>query len=149
MKGINLSYVCYNNIGASETIILSNGRTESIPKYFEVAYDLYFSDLKVNVCIMDHRGQGISQRILKDQRKGHVDQFSYYVNDFIKFLDILKKEGPSNKSYIWAQSMGAGIAVRASQRRPDLVSGLFILSPLMGMYTKPLSNWVFIAWQLL
>ena len=142
MKGINLSYVCYKKIGASETIILSNGRTESIPKYFEVAYDLYFSGLKVNVCIMDHRGQGLSQRILKDQRKGHVDQFSYYVNDFIKFLDTLKKEGLSNKFYIWAQSMGAGIAVRASQRRPDLVSGLVILSPLMGMYTKPLPNWV-------
>ena len=140
-KGKELAYICFNKKGAKDVLIFSSGRCESIPRYFEFAYDIFHSQLKANICLYDHRGQGLSERIISDPRKGHVDNFSYYTDDIIKFMEILKSKG-SSKLFLWGQSMGGGIAIRAAQKRPDLVAGLTLFSPLVGMYTKPFPNWL-------
>ncbi len=45
----------------------------------EVAYDLFHCGF--DVMIIDHRGQGRSGRLLSDTHRGHVVNFSDYVDD--------------------------------------------------------------------
>ena len=143
-KGIKekkLAYMCFQKKGALKAIVISNGRTEYISKYFELAYDIYHSNLNVSVCLYDHRGQGLSERILADPRKGHVEDFNYYVDDFAKIIKLVKSMGHTDV-YVWGQSMGGGIAIRTAQKHQNLISGMILFSPLLGLYTKPLPNWL-------
>ena len=55
------------------TVAILGGRGEFIEKYFEVAEDLLSRGLAV--ATMDWRGQGGSERPLRNARKGHVDDF--------------------------------------------------------------------------
>ena len=64
--------------------ILLNGQTEFIEKYFEVIDELRQRGLAV--VAMDWRGQGGSQRLLRDPKKGHVDDFSRFERDLEAFV---------------------------------------------------------------
>src|SRR5262249_21650810 len=58
---------------ARGSVILCNGRTEFIEKYFEVIRELQGRGFAVFT--MDWRGQGLSGRLLKQPQKGHLDTF--------------------------------------------------------------------------
>src|SRR5262249_36928387 len=58
------------------TLCVLHGRSEFIEKYFEVIADAHARGFAV--ATMDWRGQGLSQRNLRDPRKGHVRKFSEY-----------------------------------------------------------------------
>jgi lysophospholipase len=66
--------------------VLLNGQTEFIEKYFDVIDDLRRRGFAV--VTMDWRGQGGSDRLLADPRKGHILDFSQYDED----LDALMRE---------------------------------------------------------
>lgn len=86
-------------------IVVCPGRIESYIKYAELAYDLFH--LGFDVLIIDHRGQGLSGRMLPDTHRGHVDNFSDYVDDLAAFWQQEVQPGPWRKRYILAHSMGA------------------------------------------
>ena len=44
--GAAIAWVCFEKPGARDAILVSAGRTENIPKYLELAYDLYHGRLK-------------------------------------------------------------------------------------------------------
>ena len=128
LKDKKLAYLCFPKKCASQAIVISSGRTEYIPKYFELAYDIFHSDLLASVCLYDHRGQGLSDRVIKDPRKGHVEDFEYYVTDFAKMIELVKSMG-HKEVYVWGQSMGGAIAIRTAQRYPKLMSGMAFFLP--------------------
>src|SRR5271157_5872473 len=66
------------------TVAILGGRAEFIEKYFEIAGDLLSRGFAV--AIMDWRGQGGSERPLRNARKGHVDDFSHYGRDLDAFV---------------------------------------------------------------
>jgi lysophospholipase len=68
------------------TVAIFQGRTEFIEKYFEVAGELLARGFVV--VAMDSRGHGLSDRDLRDARKGHVDDFAFYERD----LDALHQQ---------------------------------------------------------
>jgi lysophospholipase len=68
------------------TVAVIQGRTEFIEKYFEVVRELLARGFVV--AAMDWRGQGLSERDLKDSRKGHVDDFAFFERD----LDALQQQ---------------------------------------------------------
>ncbi|MEA2841471.1 MAG: lysophospholipase [Methylobacteriaceae bacterium] len=68
------------------TVAIFQGRTEFIEKYFEVAAELLARGFVV--VAMDWRGQGLSDRDLREARKGHVDDFAFYERD----LDALHQQ---------------------------------------------------------
>src|SRR5947209_5711555 len=68
------------------TVAIFQGRAEFIEKYFEVAGELLARGFVV--VAMDWRGQGLSDRDLKDSRKGHVDDFGFFERD----LDALHQQ---------------------------------------------------------
>jgi lysophospholipase len=68
------------------TVAIIQGRTEFIEKYFEVVGELMARGFVV--VAMDWRGQGLSDRDLRDARKGHVDDFAFFERD----LDALRQQ---------------------------------------------------------
>ena len=80
--GINLRYARFppNRSPVRGTIIVVHGRTEFIEKYFETVNDLRRRGFAV--LVFDARGQGGSDRLLSNRRKGHVRDFADHVNDF-------------------------------------------------------------------
>ena len=64
---------------APGTIVICQGRSEFIEKYFETIAE--FQARGFCVVAFDWRGQGGSQRALRNPRKGHVDDFELYWQD--------------------------------------------------------------------
>src|SRR6516165_2660670 len=62
--------------GRKGTVVIFQGRTEFIEKYFEVVHDLRARGFAV--ATLDWRGQGLSDRALRNPRKGYVRNFSQY-----------------------------------------------------------------------
>jgi lysophospholipase len=96
----------------SETaVVISSGRTESFIKYKEVIYDLYIKGY--SVFIADHRGQGLSDRILADEAKrqiGHVRDFQDYVSDLKQFYTDFVRPTGHKRHVLLGHSMGGCIA---------------------------------------
>src|SRR6202008_961208 len=62
--------------GRKGTVCLFQGRAEVIEKYFETIRALRARGFAV--ATLDWRGQGLSQRALRNSRKGYVRSFSEY-----------------------------------------------------------------------
>ena len=132
------------------SIVISNGRTESYLKYKEMALTLWCKGY--SVYMMDHRGQGLSSRILKYnehskgagdayspidyENRGHVEVFGNYVNDLKTFVE--KKANIPNDvpKILLAHSMGGGIAARLIQEHPTLFSAAILSSPMLDIPSR-------------
>jgi lysophospholipase len=113
-------------------IVISNGRRESVIKYKEVIYDLYRTGY--SVYILDHRGQGYSNRINKaDNQLGHIDKFEYYVNDLKYYFENIVKPGYHKKIFLLAHSMGATIGTRYIEEYPLDFNSAAFSSPMFGL----------------
>src|SRR5215831_11847947 len=85
--GGRLRYACCNASGTPRgTILLLTGRGEFIEKYAtEIAGELLGRGFAV--LALDWRGQGLSDRLLADRDKGHIDNFTTYMADLRLFID--------------------------------------------------------------
>lgn len=81
--GRGIRYCLWPQSGWRGTVCLFGGRNDFIEKYFETIGELQQRGFAV--AIMDWRGQGGSDRLLPDPRKGHVDDFAQYESDLGKF----------------------------------------------------------------
>jgi lysophospholipase len=112
-RGKRRKKVAYTSFGTEQgplgALVISAGRTEASVKYLELATDM----IKLGyspVYVIDHRGQGLSQRLVYDEHKGHVDRFNYFSEDFNTFIEtVVKKKTKNQKLYLIAHSMGAAI----------------------------------------
>src|SRR5262245_44843306 len=77
--GMRLRAAIFETENRGGTVILLQGRTETMEKYFETACDLQKRGF--SVATLDWRGQGGSERLLPDPLKGHVRDFSDYLQD--------------------------------------------------------------------
>ena len=133
--GKDIGYISFVSPTANDAIIILNGRTENYRKYLEVAYDL--RGMGASIYMMDHRGQGHSERLLSNTDKGYVKSFDDYVYDVNKFVDqVVKAEGHS-RVFILAHSLGGAIATRFSQKYPQKVDGLMLSAPMFEINTAP------------
>lgn len=133
-KRINYAQFTHNQPN-KKCLVIASGRTESYLKYKELSFDLY--NLGYDVFIMDHRGQGLSERLVANKHKGYVDNFQYYVDDFATFVDTIVKPychmmGSTQKPYLLAHSMGGAIAARYLQDHPENIQAAVLSSPMLG-----------------
>ena len=113
-------------------IVISNGRRENVSKYKEVIFDLYKNGY--SVYIIDHRGQGFSDRIYKpDKQMGHIDDFEYYVSDLKKYYDKFVKINDHKKIFLLAHSMGAAIGTRYIEKYLHDFDAAAFSSPMFGL----------------
>jgi lysophospholipase len=143
-----INYATFIDRKFHECIVLVTGRSESYLKYQELAFDLHQQGF--NLFIIDHRGQGLSQRLLKDSHKGYVKNFDDYANDLQQFInDIVvshcansAKQEPPNKPHLLAHSMGGTIAVRMMQLYPQSVKSAVLTSPMIAINNGNIPNWL-------
>jgi len=116
---------------ARGSILIVPGRAEAIEKYFETVTELRRRGL--HVLAVDLRGQGGSQRMLADPRKGHVDDFDDYVAD-IDAAVAQALPGMPRPHFALAHSMGATALLLALDRDlPPAFERAVLLAPLVGL----------------
>lgn len=134
--GVNSRKINYYVMPAAApkgVIVISPGQSESSLKYAELLFDL--QDFGYTIYIIDHRGQGESDRLLNDPIKSHVNYFADYVTDFEKFvLEIVHPENYKS-SFILAHSMGGAIASGFLVDHPKLFSGVILSAPMLEINT--------------
>ncbi len=114
------------------TICLMQGRSEFIEKYFEVIAELRLRGFAV--CAFDWRGQGGSERLLSDPRKGHVDRFGDYTADLSAVLDHMAAQRCPQPYFGLTHSMGGAVlllALRAGERR---LARAILTSPMVKLH---------------
>jgi lysophospholipase len=115
--------------GRKGTVCLFQGRAEFIEKYFEVVNDLYARGFAV--ATLDWRGQGLSERVLSDPRKGYVRNFSEYDIDLETFMKEVVLPDCPPPFFALAHSMGAAILTRALARGRRWFDRVVLSSPML------------------
>jgi lysophospholipase len=114
-------------------LVISSGRSEGYLKYQALAYDLFQQGF--NLFLLDHRGQGLSQRLLSNRFKGYVQDFDDYADDLNTFVTTQVLPNCANKPYLLAHSMGSTIALRYMQRHPRQIQAAVLSSPMIAFNT--------------
>lgn len=97
--------------GARGAVLVAPGRTESSVEYFETALDLLDRGYGP-VFVVDHRGQGLSPRLLPDPNKSHVANFEDYITDFDVVVGHVHASIPAKMSlHLLGSSMGSAIII--------------------------------------
>ncbi len=86
---IRINYATFQSQKNTQCLIIVPGRTEGYLKYKELAFDM--NNQGFNVFIIDHRGQGLSERILDNPHKGYVEFFDNYNEDLHIFIESVVK----------------------------------------------------------
>jgi len=88
-----------------------------------------------NLFIIDHRGQGFSERLLPNKFKGYVDKFDDYAEDFHLFMQNIVTPTCTGKPYLLTHSMGGTIGLRYMQLYPNTIRAAVVSSPMIMFNT--------------
>ena len=137
--GYRLRYACFapRDRPSHGTVVILTGRNECIEKYFETIRDLAGKGL--GSAIMDWRGQGASDRLIRDPMRGHVVSFDDYVTDLNQFFEEIITRDCPGPYFILAHSTGSLIALLASVSLADKVRRMVLVAPFLGASGLPLS----------
>ncbi|MEM6463066.1 MAG: alpha/beta hydrolase [Pseudomonadota bacterium] len=123
---------------ATGTVVLLQGRNETIEKYYETIRDL--TDAGLWVATFDWRGQGGSQRLLKNSIAGHVQRFSDYEKDLEHFLETIVLPDARLPFFMVAHSLGSLIALSAAPRLANRIERMALSAPFVGMHSEGMSQ---------
>ncbi len=113
------------------TVLIFEGRTEFIEKYFETIGELRRRGFAV--AVMDWRGQGGSARPIGDPRKGHIASFTEYDRDLRCFMrDIVLPDCPPPFIAL-GHSMGSHIALRNMAEAGSWFESAVLLAPMIEL----------------
>jgi len=138
MEKVDIAYAYALHPQTLGAVVISSGRIESLIKYKEVVYDLYQNGY--SVFIHDHRGQGLSGRMLDNPQIGYVGHFSEYVADFKKFIDEVVTKKTPHPPNLLCHSMGGTIGALTVLRYPGLFKKVALSAPMFGI-RPPLPDW--------
>ena len=113
------------------TVTVLGGRGEFIEKYFEVVADLLARGFAV--ATMDWRGQGGSERALRNARKGHVDDFSYFERDLDALVGSVLRPHCPPPWFGLGHSMGAAILLMVDSAGRSPFERLVLTSPMIAV----------------
>jgi lysophospholipase len=135
--GVTLRYARWRPTArkARGTIMIVQGRSECIEKYFEVIIELRRRGF--HVVAFDLRGQGGSERLLEDPRKGHVDSFDEYITDIDAVAEQVMQAAMPAPYFALAHSMGAASLLLALERGKSVFERAILLAPLTGLAALP------------
>lgn len=130
---LSLRYARWPSSGTKRkgTICLFQGRTEYIEKYFETINELRRREFAV--ATLDWRGQGGSQRLLKEPVRGHVKSFDDYVADAQAFMEQIVLPDCPPPYYVLAHSMGGLVMFLAEAKLRSYFERMVLISPLFGL----------------
>lgn len=126
-----------SSIEVKGTFFISPGRIEFIEKYADPILKL--TSLGFNVLIIDHRGQGLSDRLSDNPFIGHMDDFNLAVTHFENAIEASKDKikGPL---FLLCHSMGGSIGLGLLIKNQSLFSGAVFSSPMWGLDPIPFAK---------
>jgi lysophospholipase len=117
--------------GRKGTVCLFQGRAEFIEKYFETVRDLRARGFAV--ATLDWRGQGGSERALRNSRKGYVRRFSDYQIDLETFINEVVLPDCPPPHFALAHSMGATVLLRGAYHGLRWFDRMVLLAPMVAL----------------
>jgi lysophospholipase len=130
--GVSLRYARWAPpAGRKGTVCLFQGRAEFIEKYFETVRDLRARGFAV--ATIDWRGQGMSDRALRNPRKGYVRSFDQYHLDLEAFVNEVVLPDCPPPVFALAHSMGATVLLRAAYAGQRWFDRMVLLAPMIAL----------------
>lgn len=138
--GINLRYAHWKttNPPCKGTVLLLHGRAEYIEKLYETVTDL--REKGFDVLTFDWRGQGGSDRMLEDRRRGFVEHFDQYITDLDTILTDIALPDCRAPYYILSHSTGSLVALLAAPMFANRIRRMVVTSPLLGFKSIPVAQ---------
>jgi lysophospholipase len=136
-SGVDIFYGFVAHEQASQCVVISSGRSESVIKYAEFIHELYQNGY--SVFIIDHQGQGQSSRLLNNPHIGYVNTFDDYVEDLKSLINnvlnpfLIDNQQASLPKTLLCHSMGGAIGALYVQKYPLDFSRLILCSPMLGI----------------
>ncbi|WP_309084795.1 alpha/beta hydrolase [Chelativorans sp.] len=131
--GRRIRYARFPSRGDHGTVVILPGRNECIEKYFESVRDLAARGF--SAAALDWRGQGGSDRLLRDPMKGHVRSFNDYVSDLDQFFRDVVLPDCRPPFTVLGHSTGALIALLATPDLVNRVRRMVLIAPLLEIHT--------------
>lgn len=125
--GIEINYALLRTENSKGTIFVAPGRSESVVGQTELIFNL--AQRGYSVAVIDHRGQGFSQRLIKTDA-GHVGKFTDYVKDFKVFADKVSEAQMPKPYFFLGSSMGAAIGSHFAIVNPKFFKAIVTVAPM-------------------
>ena len=113
------------------TAFIFTGRTEYIEKYGRIIRQL--RERGFSVVSLDWRGQGLSERPLKERMKGHVEDFGEYQNDVAALVNDERVWGLPQPHVLICHSMGGCIGTRTLIENRLRPAAVVMSAPMLGL----------------
>ncbi|WP_165312586.1 alpha/beta fold hydrolase [Vibrio ziniensis] len=115
----------------TKAIVVVNGRIESCWKYQELFFDLFQQGF--NIYSFDHRGQGLSARLIDNKQMGYVAEFQNYLTDMHDLIEHFNLSQYQQR-FLLAHSMGGAVSARYLQTHPEhLFDAVAFSAPMFGI----------------
>ncbi|HWW47279.1 MAG TPA: alpha/beta hydrolase [Xanthobacteraceae bacterium] len=130
--GVTLRFARWPALGERKgTVCLFTGRGEYIEKYFETVRELRKRGFAV--AMIDWRGQGLSERALRDRRKGYVRRFADFERDVEVFIrEIVMPDCPP-PYFALAHSMGGAVMLRLAHAGRRWFDRIVLCAPMIDL----------------
>ncbi len=125
--------------GARGTITILTGRGDYIERHYELIGELL--QRRYAVAIFDWRGQGLSQRLLKNRLKGYIRSFDEYETDLETMMRQVVLPDLPPPHLALAVSMGGHILLKVSWKHVWFERGMLI-SPMIAFPHHPYERWL-------
>ncbi|MGQ0446118.1 MAG: alpha/beta fold hydrolase [Beijerinckiaceae bacterium] len=113
------------------TVAILPGRAELIEKYFEVIGELLSRNF--DAAILDWRGQGLSGRLTKDSRKGHIGDFRDFERDLDALVEQVLEPYCRPPWFALGHSMGGAIALAKAHGHSPF-ERMVLTAPMIGIH---------------
>ena len=124
---------------ARGTVVLLQGRNESIEKYYETVR--HFTGRGLWVATFDWRGQGLSDRLLKNPLRGHLRRFRDLEADLSIFLETIVLPETRLPFCLVAHSMGALVALSLAPKLANRIERMALIAPFVELSNQPIPVW--------
>lgn len=122
-------------------IVICHGFGEFTEKYYEIIY--YFMQEGYSVFIVEHRGHARSTKLGIDDSQISVEKFTYYVDDFKKFIDeIVIPSGNDKELLLFAHSMGGGIGTIFLEKYTEYFKAAALSAPMYEINTGGIPKFI-------
>lgn len=133
VDGVALRYACWRAEAPRREalVLILQGRTEFMERYGEAIGLLLARGF--DVMAFDWRGQGGSQRLLPNFRKGHVESFDDYGRDLEAILSVAAQISSLKTRYALAHSMGGAILLNELSKGHIKIERGILSAPMIGL----------------
>jgi len=130
----NIRLIYWKSNFSQGTVLLLQGHNEFIEKYYETIQELL--DRKFNVVCFDWRGQGLSDKMIKNNNKQFIEDFKIHNQD-LQFIvnEVIDREFPKPLFSI-AHSMGGCILLSKLKESPKIFDKVILSAPMLGLHNE-------------